>query len=71
MRRATQPFLLVGGAADEFCDGALARDLTPHVLEVNGADHGMKVPGPLHRSAEVPGQVTTAIEAFLNGVVWR
>ena len=48
----------------------MARELTPHVLEVAGADHGMKVPGPLHRSAEVLGQVTTAIEAFLDSVVW-
>jgi hypothetical protein len=68
--RATEPFLLVGGTADEFWDGGLARELTPQVLEVNGADHGMKVPGPLHRSAEVLGQVTTTIEAFLDSV-WR
>lgn len=71
LRRATRPFLLVGGTADDFWDGALARELTPHVLEVTGADHGMKVPGPLHRSAEVLGQVATTMEAFLDSVVWR
>ncbi|MBT2225653.1 hypothetical protein [Nonomuraea sp. NEAU-A123] len=71
LRRATQPFLLVGGTADDLWDGVLARELTPHVLEVNGADHGMKVPGPLHRSTEVLGQVTTAIEVFLDTIVWR
>ncbi|MEZ7125235.1 hypothetical protein ACBR40_07850 [Nonomuraea sp. AD125B] len=70
LRRAAQPFLLVGGTADEFWDGGLARELTPHVLEVDGADHGMKVPGPLRRSAEVLGLVTTAVESFLDGVVW-
>jgi hypothetical protein len=70
LRRATEPFLLVGGTADGFWDGTLARELTPHVIEINGADHGMKLPGPLHKSAEVLGQVTTAVEAFLDNVVW-
>ncbi|WP_188196774.1 alpha/beta hydrolase [Nonomuraea sp. SYSU D8015] len=71
LRRATKPFLLVGGTADPFWDGAVARKLTPHVLEVTDADHGMKVPGPLQRSAEVLGQVLTTIERFLDDVVWR
>ncbi|MEV1175448.1 hypothetical protein [Nonomuraea sp. NPDC049784] len=71
LRRATEPFLLVGGTADDFWDGALARELTPYVLEVADAGHGMMVPGPLFRSAEVLGQVTTAVEAFLDDVVWR
>ncbi|MFI7616115.1 hypothetical protein ACIBP6_33320 [Nonomuraea terrae] len=70
LRRASEPFLLVGGTADGFWDGALARELTPHVVEVDGADHGMQVPGPLRRTAEVLGDVTTAVEAFLDGVVW-
>ncbi|MEV4108449.1 hypothetical protein [Nonomuraea sp. NPDC049695] len=34
LRRATEPFLLVGGTADDFWDGAVARELTPYVLEV-------------------------------------
>jgi hypothetical protein len=71
LRRAAQPFLLVGGTADEFWDGALARRLTPHVLEVDGADHGMMLPGPLHRTTEVLGRMTTAVEDFLDDVVWR
>lgn len=71
LRRATEPFLLVGGTADGYWDGALARELTPHVLEVSGADHGMMLPGPLQRTAEVLGQVVTAIEAFLDDVAWR
>ncbi|MEU6790029.1 hypothetical protein ABZ912_63565 [Nonomuraea angiospora] len=71
LRRAAEPFLLVGGTADEFWDGALARELTPYVLEVDGADHGMCRPGPLSRSAEVLGRVTTAVEGFLDDVVWR
>lgn len=70
LRRATAPFLLVGGTADTVWDGALARELTPHVLEVDGADHGMSVPGPLAGSAEVLGRVATAVERFLDEVVW-
>ncbi|MGP3916762.1 hypothetical protein [Nonomuraea sp. 10N515B] len=71
LSRATEPFLLVGGTGDDYWDGALARELTPHVLEVADADHGMMVPGPLRGSGEVLGQVLTAIETFLDDVVWR
>lgn len=70
LRRATRPFLLVGGTADKFWDGDLARSLTPYVTEVDGADHGMLVPGPLAASAAVLGEVTTAVERFLDDVAW-
>jgi hypothetical protein len=70
LRRATAPALLVGGTADRFWDGRLAEELSPHVLEVDGADHGMYVPGPLANSAAVLGQVVTAVENFLDDVVW-
>jgi hypothetical protein len=70
LRAATAPALLVGGTADSLWDGELARELSPHVLEVDGADHGMYVPGPLARSAAVLGQVATAVERFLDDVVW-
>ncbi|MGC4808065.1 alpha/beta hydrolase [Micromonospora sp. DT233] len=66
LARATAPFLLVGGTADDAWDGAAARRLTPHVLEIDGADHGLLVPGPLARSAEVLGRVCTAVERFLG-----
>ena len=66
LSRATAPFLLVGGTADSLWDGELARRLTPHVLEVPDADHSMLVPGPLARSAEVLGQVCTAVEDFVR-----
>jgi hypothetical protein len=71
LRRATQPFLLVGGTADAAWDGALARELTPHVLEVEGGSHGLMVPGPLRRTTEELGRVTTAVETFLDETVWR
>jgi len=68
--RATMPFLLVGGTADAMWNGALARRLSPHVLEVEGADHGMYVPGPLTDSITVLGRVVTAVEDFLDAINW-
>jgi hypothetical protein len=68
LRRCPAPFLLVGGTADKLWDSALARELSRYVLEVEGADHGMYVPGPLAGSAAVLGQVVTAVEEFLDEV---
>jgi hypothetical protein len=68
--RATAPFLLVGGTADKLWDGALARRLTPHVLEVDDADHAMYVPGRLTDSIAVLAQVVVAVESFLDSVNW-
>lgn len=70
LRRATAPFLLVGGTGDEMWDPALARTLSPHVCEVEGADHGMYLPGRLAASASALGRVATAVEDFLDTVVW-
>jgi hypothetical protein len=71
LRQAAAPYLLIGGTADKLAwDGELARKLSPHVFEVDGADHGMWVPGPLAASAAVLGLVATAVERFLDEVVW-
>ncbi len=71
LRRVRAPYLLIGGTADRLWDGALARDLTPHLVEVTGADHGMIIVGaPLARSTEVLGRVVTAVEEFLDREVW-
>lgn len=70
LRRATAPFLLIGGTDDPSWDGALARELTPHVFEAEGANHGLYVPGPLAASMAVMGEVVTAVERFLDEVVW-
>src|SRR5215813_3313076 len=51
-------------------DGPAARSITPHVVEVAVADHGMFVPGALSSSVAVLGQVMTAVERFLDHVVW-
>ena len=70
LRRATAPCLLVGGTADRFWDGQVARSLPAEVVEVDGADHAMFVPGRLAASAAVLGRVITAVEDFLDHAVW-
>lgn len=70
LRRATAPCLLVGGTADRWWDGSVARSITPHVVEVDAADHRMVVPGQLSASAAVLGQIMTAVEQFLDHAVW-
>jgi hypothetical protein len=69
--RATAPFLLVGGTADPMWDAASACRLSSYVLEVEDADHGMYVPGPLTNSIAVLDHVVTAIEGFLDAIDWR
>jgi pimeloyl-ACP methyl ester carboxylesterase len=70
LARATAPCLLVGGTADKLWDSALARRLSAHVLEVEDADHGMYVPGPLTDSIAVLARVVTAVEEFLDTIGW-
>jgi pimeloyl-ACP methyl ester carboxylesterase len=70
LRRGTAPALLIGGTDDEYWDGGIARSITPYVAEIERADHRMFVPGELATSAAVLGQVMTAVERFLDQVVW-
>jgi hypothetical protein len=70
LRRAKGPCLLAGGTADQVWDGQIARSITPHVVEIDGANHGMFVPGPMAGSAAVLAQVITAVEEFLDHVLW-
>lgn len=71
IERSAAPCLLVGGTADSYWDAGTARRLSPHVCEVDGADHAMMIPdAPLARSAEALGTVATAIEAFCDRIVW-
>jgi hypothetical protein len=68
--RATAPFLLVGGTADALWAGGSARRLSPYVLEVEGADHGMQLPGPVVDTIAVLGRVVSEMEEFLDAVGW-
>jgi hypothetical protein len=64
--------VLIGKSLGSYAtwNSSLATELTPHVLTIPDADHGMFVPGRLAASAAVLGQVTTAVEDFLDDVVW-
>jgi predicted alpha/beta-hydrolase family hydrolase len=70
LRRATAPCLLAGGTADPFWDGRSARSLPAEVIEIDDADHNMFVPGRLAASAAALGEVITAVEDFLDHIVW-
>lgn len=70
LRRSAAPFMLVGGSADTLWDSAVARDLTPHVVEIDGGDHGLFDPGPLEKSASNIGVLAAACEEFLDVTVW-
>lgn len=70
MRRSSAPFLLVGGTADESWDGPLARELTPHVVEIPGGDHNLIVPGPLASTLRAHSAALTAVERFLDETAW-
>jgi len=70
LRRATAPFLLVGGTGDRLWDGELARRLTPHVYEVAGADERMSVPGRVRASITLLAQVVAAMGEFLDEIGW-
>lgn len=70
LRDQRAPFMLVGGTADELWDGPLARQLTDHVVEFEGADHGLFVPGPLERSAQNIAHLADQVETFLDLHVW-
>ena len=66
LRRTSAPCLLIGGTADPWWDGSAARSARTQLIEVEGADHGMFVPGELSASAAVLSQVMTAVEQFLD-----
>ncbi len=70
LRRSTAPRLLIGGTADPLWDGDLARELSPYVLQIDGADHGMFVAGRLANSADVLAKVVSVVEEFLDDVIW-
>lgn len=70
LEAATAPTLLIGGTADPAWQGDVARSISSHVLEIADADHSMLVPGPLASSATALGQVSAAIETFIDKAVW-
>ena len=70
--RPTAPFLLVGGTADTtWWDGATARRLTPHVLEIEDADHGLMMPGPVRETITALSRMIIAMDEFLDVIEWK
>ena len=67
---AGHPPLLIGGSGDGTWDMTVARRLSPHVLEIPGADHALYVPGPVSRTAAAAGAVAEAVEDFIDRHVW-
>jgi hypothetical protein len=59
LRRRTAPALLIGGTNDPAWNGALARELSDDVLELEGADHGLA-------RIEHLAPIVAAIGAFLH-----
>jgi hypothetical protein len=46
------------------------RGTVPHGLEVEDADPGMCVPGPVGESVAVLGRVVTVMDEFLDAIAW-
>lgn len=60
LRRATAPFLLVGGTADPAWDPEVARGFGQPVYEAENADHSMETPG-----RDLLPEIIAAMEAFV------
>ncbi|MBO3738688.1 alpha/beta hydrolase [Actinoplanes flavus] len=60
------PALLIGGTADRVWLPEAARATGKPCLEIPGADHNLRVPGPVRAYTDVLGTVGTAIEDFLE-----
>ena len=70
-RRLRAPALLVGGSADESWDGQLARDTGHEVLELDGADHSLQLPGEPLRSVDLLRRVVERMDAFVAALEGR
>ena len=70
IQAAERPPLLIGGGADQAWDGAVARRISPYVLEIPDADHALYVPGPVSATVAAAGRVADAVEEFLDTQVW-
>jgi hypothetical protein len=65
LRRRTAPALLVGGTSDPAWDGGLARELTPDVLELPDADHGVGVGVDPRALLANLGRIVERVDAFV------
>lgn len=71
LKTATAPFLLLGGTGDPSWNAEQARHLTPHIVEIADADHGLRVRDrPLAAYATDLATMATAVEDFIDAV-WQ
>lgn len=68
--RRCAPVMLVGGTADPMWDPLIARRLSERVVEIPHADHALRVPGPLARTAAALAESITEAESFLDECGW-
>ena len=66
LRRATAPFLLVGGTADPMWDASVAHAVSGEVVEIEGADHSLQRPRDLAGSVAVLRDVVARAAAFIG-----
>jgi hypothetical protein len=66
LARAQRPNLLVGGTADSLWDAtAIPSNPMLEVLELEGVDHALQVPGQPAGSLDALSQMTRAVQRFL------
>lgn len=58
--------LLVGGTADDYWDGAIARASGHQVLEMQGAHHGLEISGDPSESVRLLGEIVEVIKLFVE-----
>jgi hypothetical protein len=67
LARAQRPNLLVGGTADSLWDAtAIPSNPMLEVLELEGVDHALQVPGRPSASLDALSQMVRAVERFLS-----
>lgn len=66
LESTTGKTLLVGGTADDYWDGTLARSSGHQVLEMQGAHHGLEIAGDPSASVRLLGELVAAMEIFVE-----
>lgn len=68
LKTTTGKTLLVGGTADDYWDGKVARSSGHQVLEMQGAHHGLEITGDPSASVRLLGEIVAAMETFVEAL---
>lgn len=68
LNTTTGKTLLVGGMADDYWDGTVARSSGHQVLEMQGAHHGLEIAGDPAASVRLLGELVSAMELFVESL---